>query len=45
MDEIWVDIDKALTELEDFCIKTLAEVSVLRLQVNLLKDSFNRMKQ
>ena len=45
MDEMWKDIDKALSELEDFCIKTLAEVSVLRLQVNLLKESFKRMEQ
>lgn len=45
MDEMWADVDKALLELEDFCIKTLSEISVLRLQVNLLKESFKRMEQ
>ena len=31
------DLKKIFDELEDFCIKTLAEVAVMRVQVDLLK--------
>ena len=39
MDEVM----KALDDLEQFCIKTLAEIGVLRIQVTLIKQSLERI--
>jgi hypothetical protein len=39
MDEVM----KALDDLEEFCIKTLAEIGVLRIQVTLIKQSLDRI--
>ena len=39
MDEVM----KALDDLEQFCIKTLAEIGVLRIQVALIKQSLERI--
>ena len=39
MDEVM----KALDDLEEFCIKTLAEIGVLRIQVTLIKETLDKM--
>ena len=39
MDEVM----KALDHLEEFCIKTLAEIGVLRIQVTLIKETLDRI--
>jgi len=39
MDEVM----KALDDLEEFCIKTLAEIGVLRIQVTLIKETLDRI--
>jgi hypothetical protein len=39
MDEVM----KALDDLEEFCVKTLAEIGVLRIQVTLIKQSLDRI--
>jgi hypothetical protein len=39
MDEVM----KALDDLEEFCIKTLAEIGVLRIQVTLIKEALDRI--
>jgi hypothetical protein len=39
MDEVM----KALDDLEEFCIKTLAEIGVLRIQVTLIKQTLDRI--
>jgi len=35
------DLESVFKELEDFCIKTLAEVAIMRVQVDLLKTLKN----
>ena len=37
-EETMRDLDKTLTELEQFCVKTLAEIGVMRLQIQLLRE-------
>lgn len=37
-EETMRDLDKALNELEQFCVKTLAEVGVMRIQLQLLRE-------
>jgi hypothetical protein len=39
MDEVM----KALDDLEEFCIKTLSEIGVLRIQVALIKETLDKM--
>jgi hypothetical protein len=39
MDEVM----KALDDLEEFCVKTLAEIGVLRIQVTLIKQTLDKM--
>jgi hypothetical protein len=40
MDEqLMKQLDELFDELQEFCTKTLAEVMVMRIQINLLKDS------
>ena len=39
MDEVM----KALDDLEEFCIKTLAEIGVLRIQVTLIKQTLDKI--
>lgn len=43
MDEqLWEDLNKTLDELQEFCVKTMAEIGVMRIQVSLLKNALNQ---
>jgi hypothetical protein len=42
MDELTKKLDEAIKEVEDFCLKTLAEIAVMRIQVNLLKEAYKK---
>jgi hypothetical protein len=43
MDEAFMkQLDDLFDELQEFCTKTLAEVMVMRLQVNLIKESLKK---
>ncbi len=43
MDEAFMkQLDDLFDELQEFCTKTLAEVMVMRLQVNLIKEALKK---
>lgn len=43
MDEAFMkQLDELFDELIEFCTKTMAEVMVMRLQVNLIKESLKK---
>lgn len=41
-EEFMKQLNELFDELQEFCTKTLAEVMVMRLQVNLIRDSLNK---
>ena len=41
MDEL-DQIDKLITELQEFCVKTLAEVGTMRIQAAILRNALTK---
>jgi hypothetical protein len=42
MEDAIKDVEKALFELQDFCIKTLAEIGTMRIELAMLKNTLTK---